>query len=227
MDVKKGSWSDSDSSVTMGPSSDASVPVVTPSSPQPSKMDEFLDWFTGDRTYLLILGAVALLGLCMMIAGAVDVANTADEFGERLDTNAEIVNVEINQETNCGALVVQYTIDNIKYRIYDDVTPPMLCGERENWLSTARQKFLHADKPAVTWPVVRYNRTNRNDATLVEKDYDATGVGFLVTGIILLLIAIPLFVAQVVWKVSPTTAMRGLMARWTKSHKNTSTEGEH
>jgi hypothetical protein len=166
----------------------------------------FTDWFNNDRTYIISLACIGVLGLALMIGGAIDVSNTSDEFTKKVETPCRIVNAEINKETNCGALVVQYKVDGNTFRIYDDVTEPMLCADREDWLLEMRKRYMGTDPPP--WPLVRYNPTYFQDATLVEKKYDAMGVGFLVTGIILLLLVIILVVMLLGWKLSPAQILQ-------------------
>ena len=132
--------------------------------------------------------AAWILGLTLLVGGAIDVAKTGDNFSKTVEQGGTILAAHIHMDTGCGSLVVQYKVDGKTYQIQDIVTRPLLCLEREAWLEEYTEKIED------NWFLVRYNPSDPRDATLVEKGYSPVGLIFVVMGTVILAVAIGLTV---------------------------------
>ena len=145
-------------------------------------------WLEDKWMFPIVATIVTALGVSLIVGGAIDLAKSRDPFSSRHLPGGTILAVEINQDTARGAVVVEYELDNKRYQIYDIVTDPLMCSEREKWLDDM-QKFI-----GKTWPTIRYNPADPKDSTLVEKTYNPTGIVFVSIGSVVVVIMLGLVV---------------------------------
>ena len=143
--------------------------------------------FNDDFIFGSILFGMGAIGIALLIGGAVDVARTTDPFTKTLEAGGIILDSRIHLESGCGAITVQYVVDDKTYQIHDIVTDPMLCLERETWLDEFK------NQKGKIWPLVRYNPNDPKDSTLVDKTSNPLGIAFIILGGLILIIGIALF----------------------------------
>ena len=142
----------------------------------------------------IVASIVTALGVSLIVGGTLDIVKTQDPFPSRHPPGGTILAVEINQDTARGAVVVEYELDNKRYQIYDIVTDPLLCSEREQWLDDMQNII------GKTWPTIRYNPADPKDSTLVEKIYNPMAIVFISIGAFLVATVLGLVVLHMIQK---------------------------
>ena len=140
----------------------------------------------------------AVLGLSLIVGGAIDVFKTTDDYSKRVDGGGTILAADVDPKTRSGALVVEYKVDGNPFRVYDIVTDRMTCEESEKWLRDMQER---KSSTANVWPVVRCNPRDYTHATLVENKYHGLAITFLGVGLLLLSLSVTIFLFRYVFHI--------------------------
>ena len=179
-----------------------SAQTAVPEKPLLGSQQEHHNWKTKAAHWLedkwmfpIVATIVTGLGVSLIVGGTMDLMNSSqDPFTSRHLPGGTIRTVEINQDTARGAVVVEYELDNKRYQIYDIVTDPLRCSEREQWLDDM-QKFI-----GKTWPTIRYNPADPKYSTLVEKMHNLTSIVLISIGLVVVVTVFGLAVFRMLRK---------------------------
>lgn len=171
-----------------------------------------MSFWTRERLHYVASSTLLGIGVLLVVVGNAKHVRQygTDSLTETHPAGGIIVESKIDEDSNKGLLVVQFTVDGKVYLVRDVVTPSMTCSKRE--------EFYMSTLPGKTWSTVRYNPQDPSSATLNPPPDNVVFFALVVTGSILALVGL----IYLLWALQVWTKVRNLFRlklKFKKSYK--------